>query len=117
MRVIEYERAKNVAHKQKTLIKSSEDGKWSITRAFLKCRNEVPWSHEQLISLLKEELQRYRSYYNSMCDDDMTEQFQKYEEEGICSDAYSDVIIQGLSIKTIKTILVQIFAYNAIHFC
>ena len=108
MRVIEYERSKNVAHKQKMLIKSSEDGKWSITRAFLKCRNEVPWSHEQIISLLKEELEQYKCYYNSLCDDDMTEQFQKYEDEGICSDAYSDVIIQGLS----NVFKVNILIYN-----
>ena len=108
MRALEYERAKNVAHKRKTPMKSSEDGKWSITRAFLKCRNEVLWSHEQIISLLKEELEMYRCYYSSFCDDDMTAQFQKYEDEGICSDVFSDVIIQGLA----NVFKVNILIYN-----
>ena len=84
-------------HTQKLLIESSENGRWSITRAFLKCRNEELLTHDQIVVNLRQELEQYMSYYSSVCDDDMTEQFQKYEDEGICSDACSDVIIQGLS--------------------
>ena len=105
MRVIEYERVKKVDHKQKTLIISSEDGKWCITRAFLNCRSKVFWSHAHILLRLKEEVEQY---YSSMCDDDMTEQFQKYEDEGICSDAYSDVIIHALS----NVFKVNILIYN-----
>ena len=108
MRALEYERAKKVEYKRKNLIKSSEDGKWSITRAFLKCRNEVLWSHENILFELKEELERYKCYYSSLCDDDMIEQFQKYENNGICNGAYSDVIIQGLS----NLFKVNIWIYN-----
>ena len=108
MRALEFERAKIVEHKRKTLIKSSEDGKWSITRAFLNCRNEISWSHEQILLLLKDELEQYRSYYSSLCDEDITEQFHKYKDEGICSDAYSYVIMQGLS----NVFKVNILIYN-----
>ena len=108
MRALEYERAKKVEHKRKTIIKSPEDGKWSITRAFLKCRNEVLKSHENIIFDLKEEFEQYKCYYSSLCDDAMIEQFQKYEDDGICSDAYSDVIIQGLS----NVYKVNILIYN-----
>ena len=108
MRVLEYERAKKVEYKQKKLIKSSEDGKWSITRAFLKCRSEEVWNHEHILLQLKEEVEQYWNYYSSMCDDDMTEQFRKYEHDGICSGAYSDVIIQGLS----NLFKVNILIYN-----
>ena len=95
MRALEYERAKVVKHTQKVLIESSEDGRWSITRAFLKCRNEVLLTHDQIVVALRQELEQYRSYYSSVCGDDMIEQFQKYEDEGIYSD--SGVIIQALS--------------------
>ena len=77
IRVLEYERASNVAHQQKMLIKSSENGEWSVIRAFLKYRNEVPWSHEQILLQLKDELEKYWHYYSSLCDDDMNEQFLK----------------------------------------
>ena len=109
MRVLEYERAKKVENKRKTLVKSPEDGKWSITSAFLNCRNEVLLSHEQIVLQLKDELEKYMSYYSSMCDDDMTEQFQKYVDEGICSSAYSYVIMQGLS----NLFKVNILLYNS----
>ena len=108
MRALEYKRAKIVEPKRKTLIKSSEDRKWSITRAFLNCLNEVPWSHEQIILLLKDELEKYKSYYSSLCDEDMTGHFQKYKDEGICSDACSYIIMQGLS----NLFKVNILIYN-----
>ena len=108
MRALEYERAKKVKYKRKMLIKSPEDGKWSITTAFLKCRNEVLWSHEQIILQLKDELEKNRSYYSSLCDDDMTEQFQKYKDDGICSEACSYIIMQGLS----NLFKVNILIYN-----
>ena len=78
------------------------------SRAFLKCRNEVPWSHEQILLQLKDELEKYWHYYSSLCDDDMTEQFRKYEHEGICGGAYSDIIIQGLA----NVFKVNILIYN-----
>ena len=108
VRVLEYERAKKVEYKRKTHIKSSEDGKWSITRAFLKCRNDALWSHEKILLGLKEELEQYKCYYSSLCEDDMIEQFQKYEDEGVCSGGYSDVIIQGLT----NVYKVNILIYN-----
>ena len=106
MRALEYERVKFVKHTQKIPIKSSEDGRWSITRAFLKCRNEVRLTHENIMFKLRNEFKQYWPYYSSLCDDEMTEQFQKYEVEGICSDAYSDVIIQGISNALKVTILI-----------
>ena len=97
MRALEYERAKVVKQTQKILIKSSEDGRWSITRAFLKCRKEVLLTHENIMFQLRDEFKQHWPDYSSLCDDEMTEQFQKYEVDGICSDAYSDVIIQALA--------------------
>ena len=97
MRALEYERAKILKHTQKILIKSSKDGRWSITRAFLKCRNEVLFTHDNIIFQLRYEFKQHWHDYSSLCDDEMTEQFQKYEVDGICSDEYSDVIIQGLA--------------------
>ena len=109
MRVLEYERAKKVEHKRKKLINSSdEDGDWSITRAFLECCREVLWSHEKILFELKEELEQHKCYYSSLCDDDTTEQFQKYEDEGICSSEYSRVIIQGLS-NLFKVVNIMIY--------